>query len=1548
MGLARAVLTPIGGTLVFVLSLTGGALVHLGVPAMRRAVVSRVNAALASALPGKLTIDRIGSISPTHAAGIDAHAEDPEGVPVLRVEGADARISLAPLIRSLVHRDAVNIELVDVALDRADVNLDADASGALRLERTFVSKSPSSSSSRGVALAIGRAHVGHAAFHGRPPGAPPVDADLDDFDAAVRVAPGALAVDVGHARLTARRVLGEAGAAGDLEAHLARPSPKGGDLAAHLAFAGTACGVAGSVSASYDGGAIDAVVDVPRATPEQLRVACPSCSLSQPASVHAEAHGDLASFLLAADATVGPSEVRVSGPVSLAPAPHAAFHVDATHIDAHALAASAPTSDLSATADVQAQAQAQGAVSTTFAVQFAGGRVGKARVPPATLSGDASRGADAAVQAHVDATVREPGAPAHVTLLLAPKGASFAVAFDARVDAARLEDVSRLGGIARGRAAVAAHGTVDLGAGRLDAQLDATGDALASGALGMQSASLRARLSGPLAAPKLDAKLQAAGLEAPGVEFATATVEAHGSPRNMPVQIALTGAGTDVAASADVGLANGTSLRDLRVTVKRGDVRAVAQAALMRVAGDELRVDDAEISGFGTPLRASIRASPRELEVHAEGRRVNLARVARFARTSQPVRGHLSIDVDAVVRPSGASGHVVLDVSGGSFGEWGEADAHVDATLDRRRVFGRFEGHLGDVAHVEAQSSSIEVGGAGPLSRASWRRAWGALDVAGHVDLSKLAAHLPLDRVRLRTLTGAVDLTARIARDSADDTTPDVDVVAKTSGLAASGAAGSPWRLDGTEANVRVRVDGRTGFTTVDGQLSDARGVLLSLGGTSDAIPYAGLFLTDQPILDLVHAMPFAAQVTVPARDLGDLPPLLGTRAMHGEVAASASFRGSLTSPTLDARASLHRGRTDVRLLALPLDVDASTHYDGAHAEITLDVQAHGKDVLVAQGTLDARATDLLDGSRSGALPWTASLHAALSRFPLQSLSYLDDRQVRGLASGELALERLHDDAQMSVTLMADDLQVGDVPCRSGRVQASIAGGELAATARIDEETGFAQADARVGAQWGARIVPEIDTSHPVDVNVAAKEFRASLLLPIVSRVFAELDGRLDANARLHVDPAKKAIRPDGTIDLRDGLFELTSVGGEFHDANAHIVLTPDGLVRLENASARGLTGKVQAAATARLAGGAFAGARGVVQVPKQEQLPLVVDGVQVGLFDGQLGIAVDPSATGAGLDVNVDVPSAHLELPLAAAHDVETLGDMADVRIGIQRPGSDFVPVELDGDVSGSPASAAGGGVGIRVTVRLGKDVEVRRGTDLDVRLDGTMSVNAQPALRATGQIRLTRGTIDVEGKPFTIEDGLVTFVDDPANPQVKLRASWTASDGTTVYADFVGPLKTGKVTLSSDPVLSKTEILSLILFGTSDQSPTSSTSSSSQASSGLGGAAAGAAGGAATAPVNRALGGVNQMLDNLGLAGGISTKIDTSQSTPRPEVELQIARDISLEIAFVLGNPPIGSNPDTTLFMVNWRFLRQWSMQATVGDAGTSILDFVWKHRY
>ncbi len=107
--------------------------------------------------------------------------------------------------------------------------------------------------------------------------------------------------------------------------------------------------------------------------------------------------------------------------------------------------------------------------------------------------------------------------------------------------------------------------------------------------------------------------------------------------------------------------------------------------------------------------------------------------------------------------------------------------------------------------------------------------------------------------------------------------------------------------------------------------------------------------------------------------------------------------------------------------------------------------------------------------------------------------------------------------------------------------------------------------------------------------------------------------------------------------------------------------------------------------------------------------------------------------------------------------------------------------------------------------------DVQVVRGTDLKVDLDGRVNVRTSGSDKVTGQIRLKPGgTLQVRGRSFAVDSGTVTFVGvDPANPEVVVKASWKAPDGTVVYANFTGPLKTGKVTLTSDPQLPQQEII-------------------------------------------------------------------------------------------------------------------------------------------
>jgi translocation and assembly module TamB len=304
-------------------------------------------------------------------------------------------------------------------------------------------------------------------------------------------------------------------------------------------------------------------------------------------------------------------------------------------------------------------------------------------------------------------------------------------------------------------------------------------------------------------------------------------------------------------------------------------------------------------------------------------------------------------------------------------------------------------------------------------------------------------------------------------------------------------------------------------------------------------------------------------------------------------------------------------------------------------------------------------------------------------------------------------------------------------------------------------------------------------------------------------------------------------------------------------------------------------------------------------------------------------------------MSLAVQIPRLHVALPEGTSADVQGLGPMENVPMGAHKGSrTSLLIVPLDPTQPPPPSDSPSSRTDVAVNIG---DIEVARGTDLKVDLNGTVHVESGAKTQVTGQIHLLKGgLLNLQGRNFEVEGGTVTFTGgEPSNPEIVVKANWTAQDGTIVSANFVGPLKTGKVTLSSQPPLPKQEIVELLLYGTSSgqqaQTPSGSTENTAIAT----------AGGEAAQPLNHAL-------NQLGL-GAVTAKVDTSESaTPKPEVEVQVAKGISVQLAYVLGVPPPGVNPDTTLVTVDWRFLSKWSLESTVGNLGTSIFDLLWQSRY
>ena len=205
---------------VFVLAVSGGAMLHANSDVTRRLARSITNDALGKLFLGKLVVGevqelRLGPWGRVHVTEVEIF--DPEGNRVVYAKGVTGRIDLAKLITSLVKSGTPEVSLAEARIDDAEVLVDVDAKGDLGISRAFFPRpsakptKPSAKPAAGeaVRLAIPDAKVRHAWVHGNVV-PPKLDADADDVHARVfisenRLKRSAMQVEIEHIRGSKRR-----------------------------------------------------------------------------------------------------------------------------------------------------------------------------------------------------------------------------------------------------------------------------------------------------------------------------------------------------------------------------------------------------------------------------------------------------------------------------------------------------------------------------------------------------------------------------------------------------------------------------------------------------------------------------------------------------------------------------------------------------------------------------------------------------------------------------------------------------------------------------------------------------------------------------------------------------------------------------------------------------------------------------------------------------------------------------------------------------------------------------------------------------------------------------------------------------------------------------------------------------------------------------------------------------------------------------------------------------------------------------------------------
>ncbi len=1516
----------VGTTVTFVTGTAAAAVLHLDVPATRRLVATQVTKVLHQQLEGDVTIERIGHLGIFGASGVRVNVTDPQGVQVLHVDGAHVRLRTLALARSaLFGKGPIRIPVDDAGIDHVDAAIDADPTGkSLRLATAFEPvKEPEPhlvdpNKGRGVRVEAPAVALRHAWVHGAPSlGGPAIDAEIEDLVAKAQVDPDATEAEIVRTGLVARGLPPRGGALrGTIVAQAKLPSAPNAQPVMSASFDGDVGGARTTLDARMDGQRVDARLDLVNVTGSELRRSVGEVPLASPATLHAEAHGDLPHVSASAHAQVGTGTLDLDATIDTGTTTMIRATTRARHVDLHAIVASAPQSDLGLDARAGV-AIGGGGVNGEIAAETLPGTLEQDAVPPAklhaTVAPDAIYGA---------ARITDARLPTDISV------AKFGDVVEARavVHAPDLHRLPKIGRLVAGTANVRAVARLDLGSKALTANLDVDGARIAQGAKQIDKVLAHARASGTVDQPIVDADVHVDGVHA---GFEARHVDARARVQPSPELV----------------------VSDAQVDVEQNGVSAEVKAGRVEIGGGRIRVEDATIAGLGEPLKLSMTKDARELRVIADTDGVDLKRaLALVGKQGVLEDGRLVLHGDVALHEKDALGEIHLGLDRLANDRMRNGAARVDARVIGRDVDLALRAGLGEDAQVALTTSELTIGGS-PMDPKSWAHAKGAVDVKGNVDLGRVAEIVPPDALPFGELRGKLVLTGHAARKT-PDAAPNVSLSAYTLGLVAAGKTEqqpphdgarvrgpAPWRtmdLD-VEADLRTNVEANHGEVAV--RFVDRKGAVAALDMKAD-IPFQEILGDPSSAAAKLEGAPMRVRVVVPKRPLDELPMVLGTKSYAGTVEAELDVEGTALDPRVDFTSHLRGAKGAALPLDKAADADVVLKYDGKGADLGVRVATAGKEVLDVAARADVVIKDALHSPPGKELAWGGHAHVKLEEFPLQALDAVASRHVRGTLSGEVKLDGLHDNAALHARFDSKDIKIGRAKYKGLAITVDAADGSFDAHARLDQTDGYADARAKAAMQWGARVAPALDKSKPLEAAIDAKAFRLAAVAPFVQGILENVDGRLDANATAKLGPGPNDVQMEGKLAMRDGQMHITSIGEELRDASFTVTLAPDGSVKLEKLTAKGIEGELSGDAQAKLRGLGLETAHANLHIPDKKPLDVTMQGQPIGRIHGDVHVDANATPDMSKVTVKVDVPTVVVDLPQSMKSGVQDLSRIKDVRAGTFRTQKDFVELPLDpDDLHPNEPAPTKSATTLDLAVHVG-DATIIRGNQARVVLGGDPHVVVADKARVTGQIRLKEGKVDVQGKQFDIDKGTVTFQpDDPGNPIVVVTASWTAEDGTKVFADFVGPVQTGKVELRSEPPRPKSEILALVLFGTADgmngtpPPPGRQPDGTTKAATAVGGGFAAQ--------------GLTEAMDDLtGIQA--TARIDTTHSdNPRPEVQLQIAKDISVQFAHVLGTPPI-SEPDTNYATLDWRFRRQWSLETTFGDRGSAMVDAVWQKRY
>lgn len=643
-------------------------------------------------------------------------------------------------------------------------------------------------------------------------------------------------------------------------------------------------------------------------------------------------------------------------------------------------------------------------------------------------------------------------------------------------------------------------------------------------------------------------------------------------------------------------------------------------------------------------------------------------------------------------------------------------------------------------------------------------------------------------------------------------------------------------------------------------------------------------------------------------------------------------------------------------------------------------------------------ARDLLAG-RFADLPWTGSAEVAVSNLKLAPIPLPrgdeNPREGRppppplhldGALTGRIRIRDLNAQSSLEVNGAIQGFGVQGVVVDNVDLTVGARDASVFASARVRTGTSTTTIQLASKALTWSGLQVGWNADEPTRLDYVVQSLPLTLFRPLVRNVVPEMEGRIDGTGYASFDSKGQTF--EGGLAVTQGRLYVTTLGEEVTNLTATARFDRSGVFRIENATGTVGAGEFRATATGKMKGLAFESGEATIVVPGKEGVPLSSQGATFAEAIGEVKIAARMADEPNTLLLTVDVPRAEIELPDRSTASLQSLDPDTTIAVGIRQKDGTLAPADADRryrvrqprrpadpsktisagppasrsalpvvtTVTPSPASTAPATTGAtgttdakatfttRIALNLGDQVTIE-GRGMSITLGGKTLVEVADEIRITGRIDLRGGSAEVYGRRFTIDRGTINFLEgeDFDNPTIVAAAYWDSPDRTRVWVEFSGPLKAKgsnaaepKLTLRSEPPYSNTEILSVLLFGRPDPN---------QASAASGGGSRDSSG-ATVVTTGFVAGDVNKLLSKLD--EDLDYETDTlSGNRARQKIGHSFFnRRLKVQVGYA--PTPTFREPDTTFAFLTWHFIPKWSVQGTVGNKGTSILDVLFQHRY